>query len=155
VPTSYKSVLDCGLLEALGNTLLAVSHLPPDHSDLCGVSEQDLIIGDIFVFYVTIMGRAIGQPGSPNLQVNIWRIFTFFSLFTVYFSDHFGLFIANWISGRSGKKTMWVAFKVHSDSARRTKCNSGRSFGTAPGKRVICNYSDSWKAKNFSLTSCY
>lgn len=57
------------MLEALGNTLLAVSHLPPDYSDLCGVSEQDLIIGDIFVFYVTIIGRAIGQPGSQNLQV--------------------------------------------------------------------------------------
>ncbi|XP_059485723.1 lysosomal-trafficking regulator isoform X2 [Neocloeon triangulifer] len=69
VQNSYKGLLECGLLETMGHTLLAVAHLSPDHSDLCGVSEQDLIIGDIFVFFVTIIGRAIGQPGSTNLQV--------------------------------------------------------------------------------------
>lgn len=71
VPQSYRPLLDSGLLETLGRTLLAVSHLPPDPSDLCGVSEQDLVIGDIYVFLVTIIGRATSQPGSQNLQVRI------------------------------------------------------------------------------------
>jgi hypothetical protein len=69
VPQSFRPLLDCGLLETIGRTLLAVLHLPPEPSDLCGVSEQDLTVGDLSVFLVTIVGHAISLPGSQNMQV--------------------------------------------------------------------------------------
>ncbi|KAF4522717.1 hypothetical protein B566_EDAN012734, partial [Ephemera danica] len=68
-PQSYRPLIDCGLLESLNRTLLAVLHVPPDPSDLCGVSEQDLTVGDLVVFFVMIVGHAISLPGTQNMQV--------------------------------------------------------------------------------------
>ncbi|CAB3359283.1 Hypothetical predicted protein [Cloeon dipterum] len=71
VPSSHRSLLECGLLEAIGQTLLAVAHMPPTQSKVPGVSlsEQDLLIGGVHTFYATVIGRAIGQPGSLNMQI--------------------------------------------------------------------------------------
>ncbi|XP_068085277.1 lysosomal-trafficking regulator [Anabrus simplex] len=69
ISQSIRSLLDCGLLESLERTLMAVAHLPPEPSDLCGITEQDLLIGDLHVFLVTIVGQVLHTAGAHHMQV--------------------------------------------------------------------------------------
>ncbi|GLH06434.1 Neurobeachin [Gryllus bimaculatus] len=66
---SLRTLLDCGLLESLEKTIIAVAHMPPEPSDLCGISEQDLLLGDVQVFLMTIVGQVLRTPGAHHMQV--------------------------------------------------------------------------------------
>lgn len=61
--------MDCGLLEVLCKTLVAIAHSPQEPTDLCGVPEQDLLLGDIHAFLIIIISNAINSPGNHNMQV--------------------------------------------------------------------------------------
>jgi hypothetical protein len=76
VPESFRHMLDCGLLEVLSRTLVAVAHQAPQPTDLCGMSEQDILFGDIHVFLVTISAHVLHTPGAHHMQVCVQALLT-------------------------------------------------------------------------------
>ena len=79
VPESIRPMLDCGLLEVLSRTLVAVAHIAPQNTDMCGISEQDILFGDIHVFLVTLSAHVLHTPGAHHMQVS--KLSTLSSLF--------------------------------------------------------------------------
>lgn len=71
VPESFRPLLDCGLLEVLARTVVAVAHQAPQTTDLCGISEQDILFGDIHVFLVTLSAHVLHTPGAHHMQVSV------------------------------------------------------------------------------------
>lgn len=71
VPESFRPMLDCGLLEVLARTLVAVAHQAAQPIDMCGMSEQDILFGDIHVFLVTLSAHVLHTPGAHHMQVSV------------------------------------------------------------------------------------
>lgn len=69
VPSGKRALMDCGLLEVLSKTIVVISHLPPEPSDMCGVTEQDLLLGDIHSYFISTVSSVINTPGNHNMQV--------------------------------------------------------------------------------------
>ncbi|XP_069691772.1 lysosomal-trafficking regulator isoform X2 [Periplaneta americana] len=69
VTESIRPMLDCGLLEVLSRTLVAVAHLAPQPTDMYGMSEQDILFGDIHVFLVTLSAHVLHTPGTHHMQI--------------------------------------------------------------------------------------
>ncbi|GFG30500.1 hypothetical protein Cfor_08123, partial [Coptotermes formosanus] len=69
VPESFRPMLECGLLEVLSRTLVVVAHQAPQPTDICGMSEQDVVFGDIHMFLVTLAAHVLHTPGAHHMQV--------------------------------------------------------------------------------------
>nr|CAD7196152.1 unnamed protein product [Timema douglasi] len=69
VPQALRSLLDNGLLEVLSRSLVLLAHLPQESTDLCGISEQDVLVEDFHSFYVTIAGLALHSAGAQHMQI--------------------------------------------------------------------------------------
>lgn len=70
VPESFRPMLDCGLLEVLCRTLVAVAHQAPQPTDVCGMSEHDILFGGIHVFLVSLSAHILHSPGAHHMQVS-------------------------------------------------------------------------------------
>lgn len=71
VPESFRPMLECGLLEVLSRTLVVVAHQAPQPTDICGMSEQDVVFGDIHMFLVTLAAHVLHTPGAHHMQVSL------------------------------------------------------------------------------------
>nr|CAD7400993.1 unnamed protein product [Timema cristinae] len=69
VPQALRSLLDNGLLEVLSRSLVLLAHLPQEFTDLCGITEQDVLVEDFHSFYVTIAGLALHSAGAQHMQI--------------------------------------------------------------------------------------
>lgn len=63
---SSRVLLENGLLETLVKALVASAHVVPDNND---ASCQDLIVLDIYYFFVIIINQVLNTPGLHNMQV--------------------------------------------------------------------------------------
>lgn len=71
VPESFRPMLECGLLEVLSRTLVVVAHQAPQPTDICGMSEQDVLFGDIHMFLVTLAAHVLYTSGAHHMQVSV------------------------------------------------------------------------------------
>ena len=71
MPESFRPMLECGLLEILSRTLVVVAHQAPQPTDICGMSEQDVLFGDIHMFLVTLAAHVLYTSGAHHMQVSV------------------------------------------------------------------------------------